>query len=135
MVEGRHWDVFKMQVRTIILLTTVLCIFFLWQGQNKIWYAGVSASFESVRSVLSYNNRLLKQMIPQSSFQTISQQLLKQGSNSQSVTLNRKGTSTAITVNNCRYSCATFGGCEVNKISYILFSSYISPGSICRICS
>lgn len=44
--EGRHWDVFGMQ------------------GLNKIWYAGVSASYESVRSVVSYNNRLLKQMIP-----------------------------------------------------------------------
>lgn len=44
--EGRHWDFFGMQ------------------GLNKIWYAGVSASYESVRSVVSYNNRLLKQMIP-----------------------------------------------------------------------
>jgi len=49
-VEGRHWDVFGMQ------------------GHNKIWYAGTSASFESVRSVVSYNNRLLKQMVPRGQF-------------------------------------------------------------------
>lgn len=89
-IEGRHWDVFKMQ------------------GQNKIWYAGASASFESVRSVLSYNNRLLKQMVPHGrSSKSFN------GQESQSVFQNRKGTSTAIYVGNCRYSCTSGGGCEV----------------------
>eukprot|EP00092_Neocalanus_flemingeri_P089300 GFUD01112994.1.p1 GENE.GFUD01112994.1~~GFUD01112994.1.p1 ORF type:complete len:612 (-),score=92.37 GFUD01112994.1:186-2021(-) len=92
-VEGRHWDVFKMQ------------------GQNRIWYAGVSASYESVRSVVSYNNRLLKQMIPQSSFKTAFQ-----GSNSQSVFANKKGLPTVANANNCRYSCTAGGGCEVRYV-------------------
>lgn len=88
-VEGRHWDVFNMH------------------GQNRIWYAGVSASYESVRSVVSYNNRLLKQMIPRNSFKPISNYHINQ---------HQKGTSTAITVNNCKYSCVTDGGCKVQYI-------------------
>lgn len=44
--EGRHWDLFDMQ------------------GKDRIWYAGVSGSFDSTRSVVSYNNRLLGQMVP-----------------------------------------------------------------------
>ena len=43
MAEGRIWQVFNMQ------------------GTKRTWYAGSSVGFESVRSVLSYNNLLLKQ--------------------------------------------------------------------------
>ena len=42
MAEGRIWQVFNMQ------------------GNKKTWYAGSSVGFESVRSVISYNNLLLK---------------------------------------------------------------------------
>ena len=42
--QGRHWQVFEMQ------------------GKERMWYAGSSVSFESVNSVLDYNNLLLKQM-------------------------------------------------------------------------
>ena len=50
-------------------------IYQLSQGKNKIWYAGVSASYESVRSVVSYNNRLLKQMVPRGQYKTSSKPL------------------------------------------------------------
>ena len=43
MAEGRIWQVFDMQ------------------GTKRTWYAGSSVGFESVRSVISYNNLLLKQ--------------------------------------------------------------------------
>merc|ERR1711874_874296 len=36
--QGRHWQVFDMQ------------------GTNNMWYGGSSVSFESVKSVLEYNN-------------------------------------------------------------------------------
>ena len=42
--QGRHWQVFDMQ------------------GSNNMWYGGSSVSFESVKSVLEYNNLLLRQM-------------------------------------------------------------------------
>ena len=32
------------------------------QGRNNMWYGGSSVSFESVKSVLEYNNLLLRQM-------------------------------------------------------------------------
>ena len=44
--QGRHWQVFGIQ------------------GKNKLWYAGSSVCFESVRSVMEYNKLLIKQMIP-----------------------------------------------------------------------
>ena len=113
-VEGRHWDVFKMQVKRFILST----IFFLFslplQGQNRIWFAGSSASYESVRSVVSYNNRLLKQMIPRSSFKSASSSFVQQGA--EAFFHNRKGFSTAINVNSCKYSCTSSGGCEVDNL-------------------
>ena len=40
MAEGRIWQVFNMQ------------------GNSRTWYAGSSVGFESVRSVISYNNLL-----------------------------------------------------------------------------
>ena len=42
--QGRHWQVFEMQ------------------GRGNMWYGGASVSFESVKSVLEYNNLLLRQM-------------------------------------------------------------------------
>eukprot|EP00092_Neocalanus_flemingeri_P048583 GFUD01055484.1.p1 GENE.GFUD01055484.1~~GFUD01055484.1.p1 ORF type:complete len:620 (-),score=86.20 GFUD01055484.1:6-1865(-) len=96
LVEGRHWDVFKIQ------------------GHNRIWYAGVSASYESVRSVISYNNRLLKQMVPRNSLNPISQSFVRQGA--QPISHNQTGSSTSINVNNCRYSCSTSGGCKVRYV-------------------
>ena len=44
MEEGRHWQVFSMQ------------------GEQNMWYAGSSVSFESVRSVMEYNNLLIRNM-------------------------------------------------------------------------
>ena len=44
-MKGNHWDVFSLQ------------------GVYRTWYAGASVSFESVKSVLEYNNLLLRQMI------------------------------------------------------------------------
>ena len=43
-MKGNHWDVFSLQ------------------GVYRTWYAGSSVSFESVKSVLEYNNLLLRQM-------------------------------------------------------------------------
>ena len=117
-IEGRHWDVFKMQVHCSKIYTYICLVMFYspTQGQNKIWYAGASASFESVRSVLSYNNRLLKQMVPHGrSSKSFN------GQESQSVFQNRKGTSTAIYVGNCRYSCTSGGGCEVEQRFCLFF--------------
>jgi len=83
--EGRHWDVFDMQ------------------GKNKIWYAGVSASYESVRSVVSYNNRLLKQF--------------------------QRGKSTTVTKGKCHYSCTGGGGCQVRLTPSLYYhGSYKSVG-------
>ena len=39
-----HWNVFSMQ------------------GQKRTWYAGASVSFESVKSVMEYNNLLIRQI-------------------------------------------------------------------------
>jgi len=44
MTEGRHWEVFDMQ------------------GRDRIWFAGSSVSFESIRGVMEYNKLLLRQM-------------------------------------------------------------------------
>jgi len=44
--QGRHWQVFDIQ------------------GLRRTWYIGASVSFESVKSVLEYNNLLLRQMVP-----------------------------------------------------------------------
>ena len=41
--NGNHWRVFNIQ------------------GLHRTWYAGASVSFESVKSVMEYNNLLLKQ--------------------------------------------------------------------------
>ena len=43
MASGRIWQVFN-----------------LLQGKSRTWYAGSSVGFESVRSVISYNDLLLK---------------------------------------------------------------------------
>ena len=43
-MKGNHWDVFSLQ------------------GVYRTWYAGASVSFESVKSVMEYNNLLLRQM-------------------------------------------------------------------------
>ena len=42
--KGNHWKVFELQ------------------GNMKTWYAGASVSFESVKSVMEYNNLLLRQL-------------------------------------------------------------------------
>ena len=42
-MKGNHWDVFALQ------------------GVYRTWYAGSSVSFESVKSVMEYNNLLLRQ--------------------------------------------------------------------------
>eukprot|EP00092_Neocalanus_flemingeri_P103159 GFUD01131981.1.p1 GENE.GFUD01131981.1~~GFUD01131981.1.p1 ORF type:complete len:527 (-),score=102.25 GFUD01131981.1:408-1988(-) len=42
--QARHWQVFNMQ------------------GKQKVWYAGSSVSFESIRGVMEYNNLLLRKM-------------------------------------------------------------------------
>ena len=42
MEAGRLWDVFRLQ------------------GSNGIWYSGASVSHESIRSVMEYNNLLLR---------------------------------------------------------------------------
>ena len=46
MQEGRLWDVFSMQ------------------GRSRTWYIGSSVSFESIRSVMEYNNLLVRNMLP-----------------------------------------------------------------------
>ena len=46
MEQGRHWQVFQIQ------------------GQRRMWYAGSSVSFESIRSVMEYNKLLIRQMRP-----------------------------------------------------------------------
>ena len=45
MQEGRLWDVFSMQ------------------GRSRTWYIGSSVSFESIRSVMEYNNLLVRNMV------------------------------------------------------------------------
>ena len=42
--NGNHWKVFEMQ------------------GNHRTWYAGASVCFESVKSVMEYNNLLLRQL-------------------------------------------------------------------------
>ena len=42
--KGNHWKVFDLQ------------------GHQRTWYAGASVSFESVKSVMEYNNLLLRQL-------------------------------------------------------------------------
>eukprot|EP00092_Neocalanus_flemingeri_P108385 GFUD01139200.1.p1 GENE.GFUD01139200.1~~GFUD01139200.1.p1 ORF type:complete len:607 (-),score=105.93 GFUD01139200.1:135-1955(-) len=100
--EGRHWDLFKMQ------------------GQNRIWYAGASASFESVRSVVSYNNRLLKQMVPRSSLKPSFGSYKQQGF--WPFFHSWQGESTVKTADNCRYICSADGGCKVQYRGYTLGS-------------
>ena len=43
--HGYHWRVFDMQ------------------GMHRMWYTGASVCFESVKSVMEYNNLLLRQMV------------------------------------------------------------------------
>ena len=50
MQEGRLWQVFERQ------------------GRSRTWYAGSSVSFESIRSVMEYNNLLIRNMVPHSQF-------------------------------------------------------------------
>ena len=57
------------------------------------------------------NNRLLKQMVPQSSYER-SPKSINQAA-SQSVVQQRKGASTAINADKCNYSFTTGGGCKV----------------------
>ena len=47
MMKGNHWDVFALQ------------------GFHRTWYAGASVCFESVKSVMEYNNLLLRQSLYQ----------------------------------------------------------------------
>ena len=46
MQAGRLWEVFGVQ------------------GQRRTWYIGSSVSFEAVRSVMEYNNLLVRNMVP-----------------------------------------------------------------------
>ena len=46
MEAGRLWDVFRMQ------------------GRKGIWYSGASVSHESIRSVMEYNNLLVRKKVP-----------------------------------------------------------------------
>ena len=46
-MKGNHWDVFALQ------------------GFHRTWYAGASVCFESVKSVMEYNNLLLRQSLYQ----------------------------------------------------------------------
>ena len=78
---------------------------------NRIWYAGVSASFESVRSVISYNNRLLKQMVPGSE---LKKNNVRKESNVFSNTFYKAVLSKS--VGNCKYTCTNSGGCTVSKV-------------------
>ena len=86
-------------------------MFCLFSGKNRIWYAGASVSFESVRSVISYNNRLLKQMVPLSSFKSKTYT-----SSIKKMFHSQQGSSN----NNCQYSCSSGGGCKVKENSHIL---------------
>lgn len=97
-VEGRHWDVFAMQ------------------GRNKIWYAGESASFPSTRSVISYNQRLLKQMVPRSTLVSNFHQGFWPFNQ------NEKDNSNSQNFDNCKYSCSAGGGCKVWSRGYTLGS-------------
>ena len=49
MKEGRLWDVISLQ------------------GRSRTWYIGSSVSFEAIRSVMEYNNLLLRNMVPHES--------------------------------------------------------------------
>ena len=53
MQEGRLWDVFSLQ------------------GSSRTWYIGSSVSFEATRSVVEYNNLLVKNMVPHDQFYRI----------------------------------------------------------------
>lgn len=50
MQEGRLWDVFSLQ------------------GRHRTWYIGSSVSFEAIRSVMEYNNLLVRNMVPHDLF-------------------------------------------------------------------
>ena len=50
MQEGRLWDVFSVQ------------------GRSRTWYIGSSVSFEAIRSVMEYNNLLVRNMLPHDAF-------------------------------------------------------------------
>ena len=45
MQAGRLWDVFSIQ------------------GKRRTWYIGSSVSFEAIRSVMEYNNLLVRNMV------------------------------------------------------------------------
>ena len=62
MRQGRHWDVFKNQVH--VFQENFSSSLQYLQGSGDIWYAGSSVVFETVRSVLEYNQLLVRQMVP-----------------------------------------------------------------------
>ena len=53
MEKGRLWQVFNMQ------------------GKERTWYIGSSVSFEATRSVVTYNDLILRNMVPQDQFYTV----------------------------------------------------------------
>ena len=53
MQEGRLWDVFSVQ------------------GRSRTWYIGSSVSFEATRSVVEYNNLVIRNMVPHDEFYRI----------------------------------------------------------------
>ena len=50
MQAGRLWEVFSVQ------------------GRSRTWYIGSSVSFEAIRSVMEYNNLLIRNMVPHDVF-------------------------------------------------------------------
>ena len=50
MDEGRLWQVFNMQ------------------GKHRTWYIGSSVSFEATRSVVTYNDLILRHAVPHDQF-------------------------------------------------------------------
>ena len=50
MQAGRLWDVFSVQ------------------GRSRTWYIGSSVSFESIRSVMEYNNLQVRNMVHDDQF-------------------------------------------------------------------
>ena len=50
MEEGRLWQVFNMQ------------------GKHRTWYIGSSVSFEATRSVVTYNDLILRHAVPHDQF-------------------------------------------------------------------
>ena len=70
MEMGRHWQVNKPHALVFHLPRNHVTLFHVFmlqvlklQGQQRMWYAGSSVSFESVRGVMEYNNLLLRQML------------------------------------------------------------------------